>query len=49
MRHPATLRSMSPMRVILLSLCTLLVGAGLGYGAAQLGGSDDDGGRHGRA
>ena len=37
----ARLRSMSPMRVVLLSLCTLLVGAGLGFGAAQLGGSDE--------
>ena len=34
---------MSPMRAVLLSLCTLLVGGGLGYGATQLGGSDDDG------
>ena len=30
MRHPATLRSMSPMRAVLLSLCTLLIGAGTG-------------------
>src|SRR5215210_3544022 len=33
---------MSPLRAALLSLCTLLVGAGLGYGAAQLGNSDAD-------
>ena len=31
---------MSPLRVALLSLCTLLIGAGVGYGAAQMGGSD---------
>jgi hypothetical protein len=30
---------MSPARAALLALCTLLVGAGLGYGAANLGGS----------
>ncbi len=34
---------MSPMRAVLLSLCTLLIGGGLGYGATQLGGSDDEG------
>ena len=44
MRHPATLRSMSPMRAALLSICTLLIGGGLGYGATQLGGSDGGGG-----
>ena len=32
---PATLRSMSPRRVALLALCTLLAGAGLGYGGVQ--------------
>ena len=35
---------MSPLRVALLSLCTLLVGAGLGYGGSQLLGSDGGGG-----
>jgi hypothetical protein len=30
---------MTPVRAALLALCTLLVGAGLGYGAASLGGS----------
>ena len=38
---PGTLGSMSPMRAALLSLCTLLVGAGIGFGATQLGGSDE--------
>jgi hypothetical protein len=31
---------MSPLRAVLLALCTLLVGAGVGFGAAQLGGND---------
>ena len=35
---------MSPTRVALLAFCTLLIGAGIGFGATQLGGSDDDGG-----
>ena len=36
MRHPRLrLPSMSPTRVALLALCTLLVGAGIGYGATQ--------------
>jgi hypothetical protein len=30
---------MSPGRAVLLAVCTLLLGAGLGYGAANLGGS----------
>ena len=34
----ARLRRMSPLRVALLALCTLLVGAGVGYGAAHMGG-----------
>ena len=50
------LRSMSPVRAALLALCTLLAGAGIGYGAANVGGSgtldgghdgDDGGGRAG--
>lgn len=43
MRHPSTFLSMSPLRVALLALCTLVIGAGLGYGATQIGGSDDGG------
>jgi hypothetical protein len=35
---------MSPMRAALLSLCTLLVGAGIGFGATQLGGSGEKNG-----
>jgi hypothetical protein len=30
---------MSPARIVLLALCTLLVGTGIGYGASHLGGS----------
>jgi hypothetical protein len=33
---------MTPVRAALLALCTLLLGAGLGYGAANLGGSHHD-------
>jgi hypothetical protein len=33
---------MTPVRAALLALCTLLIGAGLGYGAANLGGTHHD-------
>jgi hypothetical protein len=32
---------MSRVRIVLFSLCTLLAGAGIGYGAAQLGGGSE--------